>query len=1106
MRVIVGRVVIAETGVGVSGVVVVAFGSQAASPGASTPGGVPRIGSVLTDETGAFRIEYGIDGPTAPTGVRVAVFADAATTDISHALYAEATPRNPAAALESYAIRVPQDQLLKNALPAPVQVNDPSLRLGAQYALRVQLGAATNTLISGAGRPIIDVARAPLAQLGDQVRADLRVRGRAFPGSAGGTVQTRLLDAIKRSITNRFASANRRVLLQAAASEQAKLKVGTQLTEGDATPFVFGASSLTQRQYNSLLTPACRDARLPDSKCPEAGSNGGSGGGNGTPPPTPTIEDLVWRALSTSPGLNESRPAPTDVARRVSGLQLASGPADVTALHDFDVLHLAFENVWDDLVDEQVVDAATRLHQAVLRAGGSPPGSQSGTIAFSLGGTLDGLLSEARALVTTLLDTVSSFLSPVRSRGAVDQRSNGGGVFAGGPTVDRNGHPITPGVPPQQQDNVDNHRVPDPASDVQALLAELEKLLAEPYRFTVFAADNTGVAINFGLIVTYRQRWQPVTYQAGKLVSTITLAPREERSYSRKTTVTTRKKQDTSEKFRSLNKTEEDITDRAVRDIVQSAQSSTGLDVTYSGEAVSVTLSHNDQQSSSDTKQSFREAVRRASAEYESQRSVQVSFETTVETTTEEMGKIVNPNAELAVTYLFYQLQRRFLVSERIQKLTPVVMVAQPVPKPSDLTIKWLLQYDWILRRAILDPSFIGAFDYVTQDLVGEEFTLAVLKQNVDAQQKVVSELKDNLAAARNDLTSRYQALQSALAMAPTSGGDLSWLFGLAAKLLGPDSNADAQNVQLREQIARDAYDRAVDAERSLEDQLAKEASLLTVMTDKWVEAQKGFFNKTVEVDRLRLHIKQNILYYMQAIWDHEPPDQRYFRLHQVPVPVLAGSLSYTVVEDETTIPMPPTWTKPTVLQAQASITTDGTTVPLVEIADLDNPLGYKGNYMIFPLVEPNVLTKFMMVPYANRASGIQDPDQPGNLTRAELDQYVCCLKKNLAAADLNALLPGINEAYQWLLSDPNPSEEEIIVPTDSLYIEALPAAQPVLEDYQLLHRAADVERVRISNAGKNLDNVRHGARILGGDLTSDFDKSILVEGAKGVTVEDGEK
>src|SRR4051812_21725570 len=49
------------------------------------------------------------------------------------------------------------------------------------------------------------------------------------------------------------------------------------------------------------------------------------------------------------------------------------------------------------------------------------------------------------------------------------------------------------------------------------LLHRLEKLLAERYAFDVFASCS----VNFGLMVTYRQRWIPHSYQVGDLVSTI---------------------------------------------------------------------------------------------------------------------------------------------------------------------------------------------------------------------------------------------------------------------------------------------------------------------------------------------------------------------------------------------------------------------------------------------------------------------------------------------------------------------------------------------------------------------------------------------------------
>ncbi len=61
-------------------------------------------------------------------------------------------------------------------------------------------------------------------------------------------------------------------------------------------------------------------------------------------------------------------------------------------------------------------------------------------------------------------------------------------------------------------------------------------------------------------------------------------------------------------------------------------------------------------------------------------------------------------------------------------------------------------------------------------------------------------------------------------------------------------------------------------------------------------------------------------------------------------------------------------------LRAQLTATVTDQTDPLVAIADLDRPLGFKANYAIFPLRAENILTTYMMVPFANAASGVHDP------------------------------------------------------------------------------------------------------------------------------------
>ena len=78
-----------------------------------------------------------------------------------------------------------------------------------------------------------------------------------------------------------------------------------------------------------------------------------------------------------------------------------------------------------------------------------------------------------------------------------------------------------------------------------------------------------------------------------------------------------------------------------------------------------------------------------------------------------------------------------------------------------------------------------------------------------------------------------------------------------------------------------------------------------------------------------------------------------------------------------------------------------------------------------------------------------------------------------------------------------------VIVPTTSLYIEALPGTHPLLEDFKLIHRAIDVKKVQADVRHAELENARLASRVLkGNDEDPDIDKMIVVEGGQGVVVQ----
>src|SRR5258708_18535194 len=96
----------------------------------------------------------------------------------------------------------------------------------------------------------------------------------------------------------------------------------------------------------------------------------------------------------------------------------------------------------------------------------------------------------------------------------------------------------------------------------------------------------------------------------------------------------------------------------------------------------------------------------------------------------------------------------------------------------------------------------------------------------------------------------------------------------------------------------------------------------------------------------------------MQAVWDHEPPDQRFFRLYNKlvacpkPDPNCAPSFSVVPATSNQIAAYLPQGLMVD-FQSCAPVFGGGVSAEqreLVEIADLDNPLGYKGNYIILPL------------------------------------------------------------------------------------------------------------------------------------------------------------
>jgi hypothetical protein len=600
------------------------------------------------------------------------------------------------------------------------------------------------------------------------------------------------------------------------------------------------------------------------------------------------------------------------------------------------------------------------------------------------------------------------------------------------------------------------------------------------------------------------------------LIKSIPLAPREVRRYSKKTVI--REKRAHKEVANNLvsQKNETQSTSRAESEIVQKAMQKTNFSATASGAFkvgivdanASSTLSADAQGDSAETKKSFHEAVQRAAREYRNELKVEVETEISKESESQESGEISNPNDELTVTYLFYELQRRFRVNERLHRLQSVVLVAQEMPQPSEIDEDWLIANRWIINRVLLDDCFKMPLIYVAEEMAAEENALQELKRALVQQRALVEDLKGEVSESRQLTESRYAALQMSMertARAAQKSSKSGGLFGFvknltaipvvegfADRFLGTAGEAP-EAARIREAATRDAYERELERLRDFEERLAQANNSLATATREYADRLSAHLSNVVRVTELCNHVKDNILHYMQAIWLHEPPDQRWIRLKDVPVPdlrVASRQLTLSVIPVAGALGHAAhAMTRVHEVHARCgTVPIRGAlpTLPLIEVADIDTPLGFKANYMIFGLKKSNAITSFMMEPYVDKAAGsfgITDPDDLGNMTLDEFSDYVCCLKKQLTPADFELLRNTLEDQLKTLLQSPLRDDEEIVVPLDALYIEALPGSRPILENFKLLHRQIDAADAQEKLRLRKLEKLRYAQRLLNGEL-----------------------
>jgi hypothetical protein len=818
----------------------------------------------------------------------------------------------------------------------------------------------------------------------------------------------------------------------------------------------------------------------------------------------------------------------TAVNQNVDRVSLSKGPAEQTAYYDFSVLNIAFGHVWKQVIDTTPASVAATVAGEIKRFGVTLPlTSLTGLLATAYDVLrIDDPPPKVIAEFEITREEWAALTPPMRVR--LEKIADDIGMANAGYAFDPDGRTrislsgLTyepPGflrlpVPDaerlkselrQQGEAILDYVRSTNVRSLHGLLRDLDISLKSKHDFTVFGADETAKSVNFGLLNTYRQRWEPISYQVGDLVRSVPMAPREERKYNVKQVIKTKRSEKESRKNNSTVVQDITSTGRSEEEIVNRAQSKVNFNLNgaYSsgGWSVSTALGMDAQKESQQNRKSFREAVMKATQEYKSERSIDITVEMDSEVETQESGTISNPNDELAVTYLFYELQKRFKVSEQLFRTLPVVLVAQTVPDPEGITDAWIVAHDWILNRVLLDDSFRAALQRLGERNVGDDFAVRELRRNLRIQRATVELLRRELAAGRAAADNRYRALERQISVRVDAEsedrGDGFW-ENVSEAFGGADSDPEA--AKARELAARDAHQYALEKSEKASAALQRELHQLGQATEDFSKAYRDHLDKIAAVSRLKAHVKDNLIHYLQAIWSHENEDQRLMRLLGTEVPdlqfdTLACELQQSPVANDLFKPfraedesLHKAWIRPQLKLLP-------TPRPLEEVADLSRMLGYVGNYMVFPMKRHNALTEVMAMPYVDASFGAMDPDQLSNISLEDYARYVKRLREELTPADFAALSVSLKAWLQLLLADPLRNGDQIVVPTNSLYIEVMASDHTLMEEFKLQHRQLDVEKARNENLDRRIETLRKAKRIVTGELDDpSVDKRISIE------------
>ncbi len=1108
-----------------------------------------RLGSVLTDNKGKFFLEFDdkdyqirtperrpdlvlmVLGPDHNRGVGI----------IERLLHYAYIPRENSGRIESYIIHIDEDELNKKNVPAPFAF--------ARIDSRVIRRRLTNSRRRRrAQRELFTNSHLWLSPPGLATSTRFVLPHTEAPEP---TVRT----AIEGGITNLGLAHTIPMIVNMLDTDFRFLGI-TPPTVSSTTPVsvcdvlaLKGIGTELVRTRN-LLTEA-RARRTADSITEGTSTTAAPS----TPTPSPTtdpvfpefLEDKVFGQISQLPSMPEMPVKPATslmeelitLKGHLNELELSSGPANVTAFRDFHSLQIAFEDVWTAAFDDSLTETVKDLYEEVTALdadyGMNFPRLESTRNANDLIEYLNSISDGLRELEAELEPVPRSMKAsyPQLTQSQWNRLSEftQETFYTQTTSITLRADTLTPEEIREQLDALYRYYILDlamhesPLSRIESYITDINDKLSKPYSFKYFAPNTA----NYGILSTYRQEWRPQNYQVGRMVSTIPLAPGESREFKIQRNIKQSRAEKEMRKALVENSYESSSTVRTELDVIAKLSTDSNFKLSAQGTfnlgigSISSTseFSHNQKNESSRQQKQFAEATRKASEKVRQEREVSIEQKDEFSASSESTQRIHNPNEEVTVTYLLYELERRYQVSHRLHKVTPTIMVALEMPSPHEITEGWILEHAWILRRVLLDDSFHDAISHIEKGRSSETVDIEVKRSIYEKEKEALTNIEDDLDAVLADRKSmRSTVIGMEEQKARHEAGEESdaervgdfFLTGGFSELFrdrGPD---EGELIQAQIEAAQSRLKYVEEAAEEMGARLRAVRRTAQEAAEHYTNAIKKQTQADTLIQQFQLHLRQNILHYMHTIWEAKHPDELFFQLVDTEVPFVESATTSCSLREATAeeramdVPGIVRDGTPYVVECSAPTAPDpADPLPmkrLGSIAHVDQLLGFKGNYAIFPLKVCSHITNFMMQEFVDDYLGIRDPANDSGFTTPELLEYSAEIWSDLNDVERTAL----NRLIADQLSKPNSDTETIILPTGQLYMEALKGEQALLEDFKLAHRGMDVLKVQEEIRESRLENLRRAGRLLGEEhdfSDPDIEKIIQVTGTSDIEVSD---